>query len=57
VYPAAAFPEYVLNRGGTLVEVNTDPTPFTPYCAAVLRGPSGQLLPQLADAVAEILHA
>jgi NAD-dependent deacetylase len=56
VYPAAAFPEYVLAHGGTLVEVNTEPTPFTPHCAAVLRGPSGELLPRLVTAVREILN-
>jgi NAD-dependent deacetylase len=49
VVPAAWFPETVLNAGGALIEINTDPTPFTPYCAAVLRGPSGELLPQLVD--------
>jgi NAD-dependent deacetylase len=51
VVPAAWFPEMVLERGGALVEVNTDPTPFTRYCAAVLRGPSGVLLPQLVERV------
>jgi NAD-dependent deacetylase len=51
VVPAAWFPETVLNAGGALIEVNTDPTPFTPYCAAVLRGPSGELLPQLVERV------
>jgi NAD-dependent deacetylase len=51
VVPAAWFPETVLNAGGALIEVNTDPTPFTRYCAAVLRGPSGELLPQLVERV------
>jgi NAD-dependent deacetylase len=51
VYPAAMFPELVLNAGGAIIEVNTDETPFTPYAAAVLRGRSGQLLPKLAAAV------
>jgi NAD-dependent deacetylase len=49
VVPAAWFPETVLNAGGALIEVNTDPTPFTRYCSAVLRGPSGELLPKLID--------
>jgi NAD-dependent deacetylase len=49
VTPAAWFPEIVLDRGGALIEVNTDPTPFTRHCAAVLRGPSGELLPQLVE--------
>jgi NAD-dependent deacetylase len=54
VYPAAYFPELVLQRGGAVVEVNTDDTPFTPHAAAVLRGPSGELLPQLVAAVREL---
>jgi NAD-dependent deacetylase len=51
VYPAAAFPEIVLNSGGALVEVNTDETPFSRYASAILRGPAGELLPRL---VAEV---
>ena len=47
VYPAAHFPQVVQERGGALIEINTDPTPFTAHCAAVLRGPSGELLPLL----------
>jgi NAD-dependent deacetylase len=51
VYPAAAFPEMVLNAGGTLVEVNIDETPFSRYAAAVLRGPAGEMLPLLVERV------
>ena len=51
VVPAADFAVMVLRRGGAMIEVNTDPTPFTDHCAAVLRGPSGELLPKLVDAV------
>ena len=51
VYPAASIPEIVLERGGTLLEVNTEPTPFSPHCAAVLRGPSAELLPKLVEAI------
>jgi NAD-dependent deacetylase len=51
VTPAAWFPEIVLNRGGTLIEINTEPTPFSPHCAASLRGASGEILPQVVDAV------
>jgi NAD-dependent deacetylase len=51
VYPAAAFPEMVLNAGGTLVEVNIDDTPFSRYAAATLRGPAGEMLPALVAAV------
>ncbi len=55
VVPAAWYPETVLQRGGTLVEVNIEPTPFSPHCAAVLRGPSGELLPRLVERVEELL--
>ncbi len=51
VYPAAYFPELVLERGGSVVEVNTDATPFTRYAAAVLRAPAGEILPLLVKAV------
>ncbi|MBI5289742.1 MAG: NAD-dependent protein deacylase [Chloroflexi bacterium] len=51
VYPAAAFPEMVLRAGGTIVDVNTDENPFTPYASAVLRGPAGELLPPVVKAI------
>jgi len=54
VVPAAWFPETVLRRGGALVEVNPEPTPFTPHAVAVLRAPAGEALPLLADAVAAL---
>jgi NAD-dependent deacetylase len=57
VYPAAMFAELVLERGGAIVEVNTDRTPFTPYATAVLRGASGELLPPLVAKVEEMLAA
>jgi NAD-dependent deacetylase len=51
VVPAAYFPELVLRAGGSIIEVNTEETPFTGHAAAVLRGPAGEMLPALADAV------
>lgn len=51
VYPAADFPMQVLRRGGAIIEVNVDETPFTPYAAVSLRGPSGQLLPRVVEAL------
>lgn len=56
VYPAADYPVQVLRRGGVLIESNVDETPFTPYATAVLRGPSGVLLPQLVELVARALR-
>jgi NAD-dependent deacetylase len=55
VTPAAWFPEIVLDRGGALIEINTEPTPFTPHCLASLRGPSGEILPKIVDAVRQRL--
>jgi NAD-dependent deacetylase len=49
VYPAASFPEHVLNAGGSLIEVNPDETPFTNYCEVALRAPAGQVLPKVAE--------
>lgn len=57
VYPAADYPVQVLRRGGVLIESNVDETPFTPYASAVLRGPSGVLLPEVVEAVRATLRA
>jgi NAD-dependent deacetylase len=51
VTPAAWFPEMVLERGGTLVEVNPEPTPFSARAAAALRQPAGTALPALVRTV------
>jgi NAD-dependent SIR2 family protein deacetylase len=41
----------VLRRGGKIIEVNVDETPFTPHADVVLRGPSGALLPRVLAAL------
>ena len=51
VYPAAALPFDVLERGGNVIEVNPHPSELTPYAAISLRGPAGDLLPRLVQAV------
>jgi NAD-dependent deacetylase len=51
VTPAADLPVMVWRNGGALTEVNVDETPLTRFCAANLRGPSGELLPRLLEAV------
>ncbi len=51
VYPAAQYPIAAAERGVPLIEVNPEPTPLTPLAAIVLRGPSGELLPELLAAV------
>lgn len=49
VYPAAEFPAIAYRRGAGLIEVNPQETPLTQLCAAVLRAPSGEALPQLLE--------
>ena len=51
VTPAAWFPEIVRDGGGALIEVNIEPTPFSPYCVASLRGAAGEILPRLVEAI------
>ena len=53
VYPAAAFPQEVYRRGGSLIEVNPYETSLTPVCDVVLRGPTGEMLPQLVERLRE----
>jgi NAD-dependent deacetylase len=54
VYPAAALPFGVLERGGTVIEVNPHPSELTPLATLVLEGPAGTVLPRVARAVAEL---
>lgn len=51
VYPAAQYPILAVQRGVPLIEVNPEDTPLTPLATVVLRGPSGEVLPQLLEAV------
>lgn len=47
VYPAAGLPFEALKFGGTTVEINSDETPLTAHVHHVLRGASGEILPEL----------
>ena len=49
VYPAAQYPAMAVQRGVPLIEVNPEPTPLSEIAIAVLRGPSGEVLPLLAE--------
>ena len=53
VYPAAQYPIEAVQRGVPLIEINPEPTPLTELAAVALRGPSGELLPRLVDALNE----
>lgn len=47
VQPAASLPLATLEAGGSIVEVNPEPTPLTRAAALSLRGPGGEVLPTL----------
>jgi NAD-dependent deacetylase len=51
VYPAAAIPLTVRERGGTIIEVNLYASELTPLADVHLAGPGGEVLPALVDAV------
>jgi NAD-dependent deacetylase len=47
VYPAAGLPYGAVQNGAALVEINPNETPLTPYADYSLRGPAGEVLPEL----------
>jgi NAD-dependent deacetylase len=51
VYPAAGYALQALRRGADLIEINPEPTALTEYCAVVLRGPAGEVMPALLERV------
>lgn len=50
IYPAAGLPHFALDHGATLVEINAETTPLTPYAHFHLPGLSGEILPALVTA-------
>ena len=53
VYPVAHYPQLAAQRGIPLIEVDPEPTALSELATVVLRGPSGEVLPRLVDAVRE----
>ncbi|MEY4949477.1 MAG: hypothetical protein RL698_1688 [Pseudomonadota bacterium] len=51
VHPAASLPHSVLERGGTLIEVNPHESELSGFATFTLRGPAGEILPRLVQAV------
>ena len=51
VYPAAQFPIAIKEKGGDLLEVNPYETEISALCPLALRGPAGEVLPQLVERV------
>lgn len=54
VHPAASLPQYTRQGGGVLIEVNPDDTQLTSDMDIVLRGASGDVLPKLVEAYANL---
>ncbi len=52
VYPAARFPVAAQERGAYVAEINPDTTGVTDDVDESIRGPAGEVLPALVDAVA-----
>jgi len=51
VYPAAEFPLEVLRRGGSVIEVNPEPSELSDLALLSLRGPAGAVLARLVELV------
>ncbi|MBL7254288.1 SIR2 family NAD-dependent protein deacylase [Paractinoplanes lichenicola] len=47
VYPAAEIPQVTAKLGGTVIQVNPQPTPLDAVCALNLRGTAAEVLPQI----------
>ena len=56
VYPAAAFPQQVYMKGGALIEINPYETELSRFCAAALRGPTGEAMPRLVERLKQALQ-
>jgi len=54
VQPAASLAHAAHNRGAVVVEINAEPTPLTPKVNYFLQGKSGEILPQLVEAVWQV---
>jgi NAD-dependent SIR2 family protein deacetylase len=51
VYPAADIPLVAVRSGAQLIVVNAEPTPFDDLAAVVIRGKSGEILPEIAGLI------
>ena len=51
VYPVAQYPQYAVQLGIPLIEVDPEPTAISDLATVILRGPSGEVLPRLVEAV------
>ena len=51
VYPAADIPLVAVRSGAKLIVINAEPTPFDELAAVVVRGKSGEVLPEIVDLI------
>ena len=51
VYPAADIPLVAARSGARLIVINAEPTPFDELAAVVIRGKSGEVLPQIVELI------
>jgi len=54
VYPAAHVPLAAVEAGATLIVINAEPTPIDRFAEVVIRGRSGEVLPELAALVSAV---
>jgi NAD-dependent deacetylase len=47
VYPAAEIPVVAVRSGASLIVINAEPTPLDEIAAVVIRGKSGEVLPEI----------
>ena len=57
VYPAAGFAIDVKRRGGLMIEANLYESELTPLADISLRGPTGEVMPRLIGAIADLRRA
>jgi NAD-dependent deacetylase len=51
VYPAAEIPLVATRSGARLIVINAEPTPFDELAAVVIRGKSGEVLPEIVELI------
>jgi NAD-dependent protein deacetylase/lipoamidase len=54
VYPAAHVPLAAVEAGAALIVINAEPTPIDRFAEVVIRGRSGEVLPELATLVSAV---
>jgi NAD-dependent deacetylase len=51
VYPAAEVPLVAMRSGARLIVINAEPTPLDELAAVVVRGKSGEVLPEIVELI------